>query len=394
MLRSTASKGMWVGRATVFLVGLAIIMALSSMVSPAWAPPAPHNTFTVTNTNDSGAGSLRQAIIDANDTPGHNTIVFGGSASLPATINLQSPLPELWSYMGGSLNIDGPGAHRLTVRKPPFDANNDPLRFRIFTVAPGATVSIEGLTIRDGWNYDLQMGSPPEPGGGILNPATSTLTITNSIVSDNKSNDDTAGGIYNAGTLTVEGSTVCNNFSSSSGGGIYNAGGGVLTVTHSLVCSNQSFGGYGSGIFNAGTLTAEDSTFSGNNRGPTCSPTMYGLVIHNAGEAANADIRSATITANEFPCPDDERDRSVAVFNEGTLDKMVLTNTIVARNHPTGLPEREATMYTDGGFNLIGGDPKLGALQDNDGPTKTHLPLTGSPALDQGNSQGTTPTDQ
>jgi hypothetical protein len=379
-MRSAArSKVMWVVRATVFLVGLAVILALLSMVSPAWA-----DSFIVSNTNDSGEGSLRQAIIDANAnvTRGEETITFApnvGGASSDAAIELKSALPQL-----SSVRIEGPGAHRLTVRQDRF-GDSIP-RFRIFTVASGATVSIEGLTISLGAPIDFASSD----GGGILNPASATLTITNSIFSDNRANK--GGAIHNAGTLTLEGSTVCNNMAPQ-GGGIYNAGGGVLTVTNSTVCANSSDGP--GGVFNAGTLTVEDGTFSGNDGGGGSEKS--GDVIHNAGEGAKADIKSATITANVVGVVGRDPNTSPAtIYNAGTKDKLILTNSIIADNSPSSEATAEVRgTYTDGGFNLIGGDPKLGALQENGGLTKTHLPLAGSPALDKGASQeGTTSTDQ
>src|SRR5262249_18160277 len=51
-------------------------------------------TFTVTNTNDSGTGSLRQAILDANANPGLDTITFA-IGSGPRTIAPLSPLPTI-----------------------------------------------------------------------------------------------------------------------------------------------------------------------------------------------------------------------------------------------------------------------------------------------------------
>ena len=54
------------------------------------------STFTVMNTNDSGAGSLRQAIISSNDTPGTtNAIYFDIPGSGVQTIEPLSPLPPL-----------------------------------------------------------------------------------------------------------------------------------------------------------------------------------------------------------------------------------------------------------------------------------------------------------
>jgi hypothetical protein len=60
----------------------------------AWVLSAPlaAATFTVTNTSDSGAGSLRQAILDANATPGLDTIAFGIPGSGVQTIAIGSNL--------------------------------------------------------------------------------------------------------------------------------------------------------------------------------------------------------------------------------------------------------------------------------------------------------------
>ena len=69
------------------------------------------STIPVTNLLDSGAGSLRQAILDANALGGADTITF--TPGLVGTINLAGPLPDL----AGSLEIDGPGRYDLTVRR-------------------------------------------------------------------------------------------------------------------------------------------------------------------------------------------------------------------------------------------------------------------------------------
>lgn len=91
-------------------------------------------TFTVINLNDSGPGSLRQAILDANANPGTDTIEFG--AGVTGTITLMS----IFQQVTGDLTITGPGAVVLTV------SGNSSLR--IFNIAPGVTASISGLTIR------------------------------------------------------------------------------------------------------------------------------------------------------------------------------------------------------------------------------------------------------
>src|SRR4029450_6901105 len=54
----------------------------------------PHR-LTATSTNDSGPGTLRQALLDANDSPAPNLIAFNFPDSGPHTINLLSALPPL-----------------------------------------------------------------------------------------------------------------------------------------------------------------------------------------------------------------------------------------------------------------------------------------------------------
>src|SRR5260370_15722935 len=53
------------------------------------------STFTVTNTNDSGSGSLRQAILDSNSNPGQNTIQFQIATSGVQTITPLTGLPTI-----------------------------------------------------------------------------------------------------------------------------------------------------------------------------------------------------------------------------------------------------------------------------------------------------------
>lgn len=70
------------------------------MATTAWLPAA---VFTVTHTGDSGAGSLRQAILDAEVNPGPDLIRFQIPGSPPFTIALQSPLPAIRE----PLTVDG-----------------------------------------------------------------------------------------------------------------------------------------------------------------------------------------------------------------------------------------------------------------------------------------------
>ena len=161
-------------------------------------------TITVTNTNDSGFFSLRQALADANDG---DTINFLG---VSGTITLTSG--EL--LVNKSITISGPGANTLAV--------NGNAASRVFHIASGKTVTISDLTVTN--------GNSANGGGGIYNDH-ATLTVSNTTLSGN-STTGTGGGIYNNGSspgsaaLTVTNSTLSGNSAFGGGGGIYNNGNG------------------------------------------------------------------------------------------------------------------------------------------------------------------------
>jgi hypothetical protein len=163
--------------------------------------------ITVLNTDDAGAGSLRDAITQADQDTAPDTITF--APRLTGTIALLSALPDL----SRAITIDGPGPSALTVAGP---GTTTPV-FRIFTVPAGADVTISGLTIRGGF--------APESGGGIYNDG--TLTVTDSSISGSEAVQD-GGGIYNDGTLTVTDSSI-------SGSVAFRDGGAGLAHTSMLI---------------------------------------------------------------------------------------------------------------------------------------------------------------
>ena len=118
-------------------------------------------SLVVTNTNDSGAGSLRNAIDQANANPG-STITF--SLAYPATITLTSGQLEIESDMA----IKGPGAGKLTI-----DGDGES---RIFEIGE-AVVSISGLTIANGYSAYEEIDGY-SGGGGIENWGILTLTTS------------------------------------------------------------------------------------------------------------------------------------------------------------------------------------------------------------------------
>src|SRR5215213_2909311 len=100
------------------------------------------STYTVTNANDAGGGSLRQAILDANAHGGADTIKFAiGSGA--KTINLARGLPAL----GDNLTIDGTsqpgyaGKPLVTLNGSGAGSSTDGLKIT------GGNVTVRGLVV-------------------------------------------------------------------------------------------------------------------------------------------------------------------------------------------------------------------------------------------------------
>jgi len=341
----------------VFVGVLALLLALAGS-----NPPVAHAaTLTVTNTNDSGPGSLRQAIADA---ASGDIIAF--APGLTGTITLTSG--EL--SINKDLTIIGPGAASLAI-----SGNNASRVFRIFN---GVTVSIYGVTIRNGNAAD---------GGGISN--TGTLTLNNVIVTSNAATDD-GGGIYNAtgGTLTLTDVAISSNTATDDGGGIcvYD---GTVTMTGVTINGNTA-GGLGGGISNDRTITLTNVTISGNTAGS------------RGGGFENADTAILTNVTISNNSGDGFLQQGYASTNA------TLKNTLIANNTPANCDLLKA--LTSQGYNLSSdnscagsftatGDlnntnPLLSALADNGGSTQTHALQAGSPAIDAGTNTGCPSTDQ
>ena len=246
---------------------LLLVITLLALAFMLPSQPAHALTYTVTTLADSGAGSLREAITAANATVANDTITF--SVSVSGIIGLTSALPNLAN--NGTLTING--ARAITVTR------NSVSPFRIFRVNSGANVTLNGLSITNGFASG--------DGGGIYNGG--TLTVTDSTLSGNSATFFGGGGIYNGGTLTVTDSTLSgNSVTFFDGGGIYNSG--ILTVTNSTLSANTA--DFGGGILNnfGGTLMVTNSTLSGNTAGGA------GGGIANLGGALT--VTNSTLSAN------------------------------------------------------------------------------------------------
>lgn len=291
---------------------LAAVVAASLVVSGS----ALGDTFTVTNDNDAGRGSLRQAIIDANARSGRDTITFAPKVS--GTIDLESTLPALQ----GAVELRGPGAEKLTVRRNPAP---DTPRFGIFVTLQRSIVTISDLRIS---------GGRAPYGGGIYGGSDGELTIQNVVFATNAANwwggaikswggltvrDSTfsantaanGGAIESNGRVSVEGSTFSRNEANYGGGINHFSYGNVSTIRNSTFSANTA--NYdGGGIRNFDTLDIEGSTLSGNTAGRDGGGVVY------SSSAGEVTFRATIVAGNEAPeGPDVSGDISTPISSGG-----------------------------------------------------------------------------
>ena len=341
---------------SISISGVCLIL-LTVLFGVGLAQAAP---YTVTNTSDSGAGSLRQAVIDANAAGSDDVINFSAALS-GQSIVLAS---EIVIANNGTLTINGLGANVLTI-------NGGPGTNRIFYTNLGAIVTISGVTLTGGGGTGAFSGF-----GGAIDVIAGSLTLDRVHITGNTALN--SGGVFfNGGTHQISNSTISSNIATNDCGGLRNFG-GTLTVVNSTISGNSTA-----------------FTFSGDVGGGICSE-------------GTTTLRSVTITGNTAG-------EGGGIFHNGTLN---LGNTIVAGNTGvSGNPEIrvQGGTVTSAGYNLIGdnaGDstntnisityqptdirdvnPLLAQLANNGGATQTHALLFGSPAIDKGNSFTLT-TDQ
>ncbi len=314
-------------------------MRLLFLVAIIGCLPLTAATFTVTNTNDSGAGSLRQAILDANGTVAADNIVF--ALTTPATIALSSQVT-----VSSTLIITGPGARELTIT-----ASGTGYRFA--TVNNSAELTLDGITFS---GFD----GGGNTGGVLITIAPSNVIALNCAFRNN--NAQAAGVIQVNNKFYAEGCEFSGNTALNSAGVLSSSG----TSVEMINCTMYD---------NSVNLT--------NGRG--------GVATIFAGDAY---FQNCTIAKNSAAL-------AGALFQLNTA-VISIRNTILADNTGGGSPNCAGTIGSKE-YNLIdnisgmtivqeagdifGQAAQLLPLADNGGPTDTVALSPASPAIDAGNAQ-------
>jgi hypothetical protein len=300
-------------------------------------------TFTVTNTNDSGAGSLRQAVIDANLSGVANTINLAVSGTIVLT---SGPI-----RIGSPLSIVGPGAGSLAI-----DGNGSSQIFLIVESSPPACpaltgpsdflVSISGLTLRNAIG-NLSGFPTGLPGGAIL--SLKSLALNSVIIRDSAA--ILGGGVgflaqHPGQSLTIANSQFINN---------------VARPTAGKVPDGTSGGALGAGDRCDGaripaTMTIDGSVFSGNQVKPGGDVTGKGgqggaVFMDFSGPVVIQDTRIVDNHADSSPLSADFGYNSGGIG--GYAKSLTIRRSEIAQNSADFI----------GGILAVNDDPKLQGAQ-------------------------------
>jgi hypothetical protein len=301
--------------------------------------------ITVTDPGDSGAGTLRSAIAQANSDNANDKIAFAPNLNR-ATITLGSS--------NNSLNL---GFSAFEIKAP------------MTIVGSGQT-----LQVQTGFNFRLFA-----VGAGVNKFTLQNLTLTGG----NFGNVDTdnGGAIYNAGTLEIDNCLLTGNSALSNGGGaLFNAAGATAALTNTTLVANKAQ--RGGGVYNYGTVTLTNCTVTGNS---ITGPNAFGAGVRTyaqAGTTATTTLINTIVAGNTGG---NDTDIDEAATGTATLD--------ASRNNIIQNPGNPLDGATFNKNWLIQADPQLGPLQNNGGFTMTMAPGPQSPALKAGTPTGAPLTD-
>lgn len=414
-------------------------------------------SFEVTNLNDSGAGSLRDVIAQANALAGADTITF--QSGLTGTITLTSGEIDITD----SLAVQGPGAAALTISGNGasrifylYNSADTPIDVTISSLTlTGGDDDLGGAILADGENLTVEhsvfLYNEAYYGGGAIafdtkyieasgpvgelriddtvffynsayynggavfvDNAVNVVEITNSTFEDNFA--DKGGAIFfdEVDSVAIADSVLTGNAAREAGGGIFlYSQTGDLDIVGTTIEGSRMKGGQGGGLFvlEGGDVLIDESTISNNSASDgagvfldyadsfeVVNSTISGNYAGSVGGGIYVDVTDfpveishSTITQNYAY----DAGGGIAFYDT----HLVLDHSIVSDND-AGDGDADIVLYSGnvdanwsiiGETGLVGGannimstTPGLLPLADNGGPTETHLPDVGSPAIDAG----------
>jgi beta-glucanase (GH16 family) len=286
-------------------------------------PFPPPTELVVANLDDSGPGSLREAL---------GLIADGGTIMFDPTLADRTlTLTSGQLTVDRSVTVDASAAAPVTISAGGTS--------RVLQVQAGAVVTMNDLVIRDGvagpqgggilnfgelsldrvvvtGNLENSTDTSFElGGGGIYNGDGATLNLTDSTVSNNMAMNQPAGGVYGFfnSTINVTNSTISGNLSGDVAGGLRTLG--DANITGSTISGNTSTAWHGGGIFATdGTVTIENSSIVDNVAGPVGAGNAGGIMVATFGAPVLVTVENSQITGNVEKNCQIEGDPTVAVL--------------------------------------------------------------------------------
>jgi hypothetical protein len=386
-------------------------------------------TVTVSNCNDSGAGSLRAAAsaalsgdtIDLTQTGcSRIKLTSGAIAMAQRTLTLQGPgvydLVLDGNFTSSVLRHTGSGTLRINGLVIEHGEEHA-IAAKGGCVYSAGNLDIRHSHIRHCGAQGLGRTITYAYGGGLYAKGSGYLfqtTVHSNAVRGTRGHTG-GGGIFTLGHLNLNHSRVVDNYAGGGRGGGLLAEGG-LSTNYATVAANTA--GDGGGILAIGDVTISNSTISGNRARSAggiraeawwladqliVNSTISGNVAKSEFSAGHLSAQSITV-ANSTIAFNNNTSTSCPPYDSGAFvgsnGGLHLQSTIIANNTCQGIPSVDlgSTSPVEGNNNLImrsnvivptdtlSSDPRLAPLADNGGVRKTHALLEGSPAIDTGNN--------
>ena len=324
-----------------------ILALLSGTLGGVGVQPAHAASLMVTNTSDSGPGSLRQAVASAvfGDTITFAPALAGQTITLASGLVINTKLTIDGSGLSPQVTISGGNVTHLEVSLlGDLTISSLVISNGYSSGNGGAIYSLGNIEI---FNSILENSHADGNGGAIALFGNAVGVISNSTIIQNQAGFD--GGAFAAdgnGTLRLINSTVTQNQAGSNGGALATGGNGIIRIVNSTMTQNQAAAGGGVSIHDNSQVEIYNSTFAQN-------------AAEDAAEIIVQSANSSLLLANTiFAC---------APENTGCYEF-------------SSLPDEVNSLLGVGTLQDFG----LAELADNGGSNRTMALLPGSPLIDAG----------